>query len=162
MPNVYPFRALTYTTGADQSNFVAPPYDVLDASGKERLLKKDARNVVAIDLPHTPAKELGPASAYEAAAKQLRDLLEAKVLKKSMLPSMFAYCQTFKSADGSKSVRRSGMCCTVETVPFGPRVGGGILPHEETFSGPKEDRMALMKATSTQMSPIFGLHADDL
>lgn len=162
MPNVYPFRALTYTTGADQSHFVAPPYDVLDAAGKERLLKKDARNVVAIDLPHTPAKELGPSSAYEAAAKQLRDLLESKVLKKSMLPSMFAYCQTFKSADGSKSVRRSGMCCTVETVPFGPRVGGGILPHEETFSGPKEDRMALMKATSTQMSPIFGLHADEL
>jgi len=65
MPNVFPFRALTYTTGSDQSHFVAPPYDVLDAAGKERLLKKDARNIVAIDLPHTPAKELGPTSAYE-------------------------------------------------------------------------------------------------
>jgi len=36
-----------------------------------------------------------------------------------------------------------------------------VLPHEETFSGPKEDRMALMKATHTQLSPIFGLHADE-
>jgi uncharacterized protein (DUF1015 family) len=53
------------------------------------------------------------------------------------------------------------MCCTVETVAFGPRHGGGILPHEETFSGPKEDRFALMKATRAQLSPIFGLTPDD-
>jgi uncharacterized protein (DUF1015 family) len=53
------------------------------------------------------------------------------------------------------------MACCVETVPFGHRAGGGILPHEETFSGPKEDRLALMKATAAQLSPIFGLHADD-
>ncbi|MEZ6318380.1 MAG: DUF1015 family protein [Phycisphaerales bacterium] len=38
---------------------------------------------------------------------------------------------------------------------------GGILPHEQTFGGPKEDRMALMRATACQTSPIFGLHADE-
>jgi uncharacterized protein (DUF1015 family) len=45
-------------------------------------------------------------------------------------------------------------------VPFGPREGGGVLPHEQTFSGPKEDRFALMQATQAQLSPIFGLHVD--
>ena len=53
------------------------------------------------------------------------------------------------------------MACTLETVPFGPRAGGGVLAHEQTFSGPKEDRLALMKATRAQLSPIFGLHADE-
>ena len=52
------------------------------------------------------------------------------------------------------------MICTVDTVPLGKRNGGGVLPHEETFSGPKEDRLALMKATGTQLSPIFGMHPD--
>jgi len=37
---------------------------------------------------------------------------------------------------------------------------GIILPHEQTFGGPKEDRLALMKATACQLSPIFGLYAD--
>src|SRR5690606_18674281 len=60
-----------------------------------------------------------------------------------------------------RSFQRSGMACTVEAVPFGPRAGGGILPHEETFSGPKEDRFALMKAARAQLSPIFGLFADE-
>ncbi|MGD9688494.1 MAG: DUF1015 family protein [Phycisphaerales bacterium] len=160
MPSVYPFRAVQFAVGADVSGVVAPPYDVLDAAGKQRLLSRDARNIVAIDLPHTPAKELGPPGAYESAAARLREQMSAGVLRRLEQPAMFAYRQTFKSADG-RETRRTGMCCTVETVPFGPRAGGGILPHEETFSGPKEDRMALMKATRTQLSPIFGLHADE-
>jgi len=160
MPTVYPFRAIQYTTGRDLTKFVAPPYDVLDAAGKQRLLQQDARNIVAIDLPHTPAKELGPPAAYEAAASLLQTWLSGGTLKQLDRPAMFAYRQTFRGADG-RTVQRSGMTACVETVPFGPREGGGILPHEETFSGPKEDRMALMKATRTQLSPIFGLHADD-
>jgi uncharacterized protein (DUF1015 family) len=160
MPSVYPFRALTFDVGQDLSALVAPPYDVLDHAGKARLLAKDPRNIVAIDLPHTPAKELGPPAAYAAAATALADHQSKGVLKRLPSPAMFAYRQTFKSADGTRTVRRSGMACCVETLPFGPRSGGGILPHEETFSGPKEDRMALMKATATQLSPIFGLHAD--
>lgn len=161
MPAVFPFRAVGFATGVDLSGVVAPPYDVLDAAGKARLLAKDARNIVAIDLPHTPAKELGPAAAYAGAADLLRKHLTGGVLKRSERPVIFAYRQTFTGADGKTVVQRGGMACCVETVPFGPRQGGGVLPHEETFSGPKEDRMALMKATRAQLSPIFGLHADE-
>jgi uncharacterized protein (DUF1015 family) len=160
MPQVFPFAAIQYKHGSgDVSSLVAPPYDVLDAGGKRALLAKDQHNIVAVDLPHTPAKELGPAQAYADAAALYRQWLQSGTLSKQT-PAMFAYRQTFHSADG-KSFQRSGMACTVETVPFGPRPGGGILPHEETFSGPKEDRFALMKATRAQLSPIFGLFADD-
>jgi uncharacterized protein (DUF1015 family) len=158
MPAVYPFPAVSFKPG-DASKLVAPPYDVLDAAGKQALLAKDPHNIVAIDLPHTPAKELGPPAAYESAAATYRSLLKDGTLTKQA-PAMFAYRQTFTS-EGGKTFQRSGMACTVETVPFGPRQGGGILPHEETFSGPKEDRFALMKATKAQLSPIFGLFADE-
>jgi uncharacterized protein (DUF1015 family) len=161
MPAVFPFRAVQYKQGSgDVSALVAPPYDVLDAKAKQALLQKDQHNIVAIDLPHTPAKELGPPAAYEGAAKAYRDWLKSGVLSRRSEPAMFAYRQTFTSA-GAKRFQRSGMTCAVETVPFGPRPGGGILPHEETFSGPKEDRFALMKATGAQLSPIFGLFADE-
>jgi len=161
MPTVYPFRAVQFAGMADLSSVVAPPYDVLDNAGKQRLIAKDGRNIVAIDLPHTPAKELGPAQAYQNAARDFKSLLAGGTLQQLERPAIFAYRQTFKDSDGVSTVQRTGMCCCVETVPFGPRAGGGILPHEETFSGPKEDRMALMNATTVQMSPIFGLHADE-
>jgi uncharacterized protein (DUF1015 family) len=161
MPTVHPFRALRYAVGSDVSKVVAPPYDVLDAAGKQRLLAADARNIVAVDLPHTPAKELGPPAAYDAAGATLREWIAKGTLTRETQPAIYAYRQSFRSADGARAVQRSGVAACVDVVPFGPREGGGILPHEETFSGPKEDRMALMRATRTQLSPIFGLHADD-
>jgi uncharacterized protein (DUF1015 family) len=164
MPAVYPFNAVQFNKGkGDVSALVAPPYDVLDAASKGALLEKDGRNIVAIDLPHVPAKELGPESAYRGAADAYRSMLESGDLTRRQTPAIFAYRQSY-TFEG-RSLQRCGVACTVETVPLGPDTdgsrGGGILPHEQTFSGPKEDRMALMKATQAQISPIFGLHPDE-
>ena len=160
MPEVHPFAAVQYRGGrGDVSTLVAPPYDVIDARQKARLLAADSRNIVAIDLPHTPARELGPPEEYRAAAAQYRAWLAEGTLSQRAAAAMFACRQTFEFL--GQRYQRSGMACCVEAVPFGPRHGGGILPHEQTFSGPKEDRLALMKATAAQLSPIFSLHADE-
>lgn len=160
MPAIYPFRAVQYHRGeGDVSKLVAPPYDVLDRTAKDKLLAHDQPNIVAIDLPHTPAKELGPAETYQAAGERYRAWLSNGMLSRRATPAIFAYRQTF--AFQGATHQRCGMACTLDAAPFGPRAGGGILPHEETFSGPKEDRFALMKATRAQLSPIFGLHADE-
>ena len=161
MPQVFPFQPLHYPAGEsrDISAKVAPPYDVLDADDKAALLARDPHNVVAIDLPHVPPKELGPPEAYATAADMLESWAKAGVLTRDDAPAIFAYRQTF-AFDG-QSHQRCGMACTVETNAFGPREGGGVLAHEQTFSGPKADRLALMRATSTQLSPIFSLHPDD-
>jgi len=160
MPAVYPFRAVQYQQGTgDVSTLIAPPYDVLDASQKSSMLKDNPSNIVGIDLPHVPAKELGPKTAYESAGNAFRAMLDAGTLTQRQTPAMFAYRQTFEFE--GKSFQRCGMAATVETVPFGDRDGGGILAHEQTFGGPKEDRKALMEATACQTSPIFGLHPDE-
>ncbi len=160
MPQVYPFSPLQFAAGrGDVSAVIAPPYDVLDEKDKAALLAGDGHNIVAVDLPHVPPKELGPKEAYQTAAATLDRWIETRVLERQETPAIFAYRHTFDF--GGESFQRCGMACTVETLPFGPRTGGGVLPHELTFSGPKEDRFALMQATQAQLSPIFGLHADD-
>ena len=45
----------------------------------------------------------------------------------------------------------------VRLEPFG---SGRIYPHEQTLSGPKEDRLRLYRATGFNLSPIFGLYPD--
>jgi uncharacterized protein (DUF1015 family) len=37
-----------------------------------------------------------------------------------------------------------------------------VLPHERTHSGPKEGRLRLLRATRTQLEPIFLLYEGDL
>jgi len=160
MPAVHPLRAVQYHQGnGDVSKLIAPPYDVLDLAAKDALLKADTHNIVGIDLPHVPAKELGPKDAYENAGKSYRAMLESGILSQRDTPAIFAYRQTY-TFEG-ESLQRCGMVATLDTVPFGNRDGGGILAHEQTFGGPKEDRMALMKALECQSSPIFGLHHDE-
>lgn len=160
MPAIFPFRAVQYHGGrGDVSKLICPPYDVLDAKMKAHLLKHEPHNAVAVDLPHVPAKEAGPPETYLAAASKYGAWVKSGALAKREKPAMFAYRQTFTFR--GREHQRCGLVCTVETLPFGPREGGGVLAHEETFSGPKEDRFALMKASRTQFSPIFGLHPDE-
>ena len=73
MPAVYPFRAVHFAAANSDrlSQLIAPPYDVLDEAAKARLLDRDASNVVEIDLPHLPAKTVGPDETYEQAAADL-------------------------------------------------------------------------------------------
>lgn len=161
MPAVYPFRAVRYAlpgSPADLSALVAPPYDVLDRAGRDALVARSGQNIVTVDLPHIPAKELGPPEVYAKAAATLRSLLSTSSLKQDDRATISVYRQTFQT-DGV-TVQRTGVWCTLDVQEFGRRPGGGILPHEQTFSGPKEDRMALLRATGVQLSPIFGLHED--
>ncbi len=158
MLEVAPFCAIRYEAsrlGGDLSAVLAPPYDVLDQSDKDRLLRGSDRNIVAVDLPHLPCKSKGPAGVYEQSATRLAGWLDDATLRRDPQPAFYVYHQQFEL--GGKSVTRRMFIARVGLQEFS---AGVILPHEQTFGGPKEDRLALMKATRCNLSPIFGLFAD--
>jgi uncharacterized protein (DUF1015 family) len=155
MPSVHPFAAIRYPEG-DQSSLVSPPYDVLNAADKQRMLARNGHNVVAIDLPHLPPKTAGPDPVYEAAGHTLRMWLESGVLKNDPTPALYPYQQTY-TVHGREYQRR-GLFATVRLEEFS--ASSSIHPHEQTFSGPKEDRLKLMRATKCNLSPVFGLYDD--
>jgi uncharacterized protein (DUF1015 family) len=158
MSTIRPIPAIRYATDdnfVDLSSRLSPPYDVLDESDKAALLDRDARNFVAIDLPHTPPKAAGPAEKYAAANKTLRDWLQDGTMVRDAVPQLYVYHQRY-TLSGAEHVRRK-FFARLRLEPFGT---GGVFPHERTFGGPKEDRLALTKATQCNLSPIFGLYED--
>jgi uncharacterized protein (DUF1015 family) len=172
MPTIHPIPAVTYAATqaaatasthapADITPLIAPPYDVLDAAGKARLQARDEHNIVTIDLPHLPAKTVGPQATYDAAADTYRQWLKQGVFTQQPQPAIFVYTQTFTAR--GRTYNRRGLIANLPIQPFGPAPDGqgGIFPHEQTFSGPKEDRLRLMRASRCQFSPIFGLYRDD-
>ena len=158
MPEVAPFRALRYDFDqfkGDLSGVLAPPYDVLDQNDKDALLAKDPHNIVAVDLPHIPPKDEGPQQAYLDAQFNL-DMWSAQgVLVREEEPAVYAYNQTF-DLDGQKHTRHQ-IIVAARLHEFSE---GLILPHEETFGGPKADRFALTKETRCNLSPIFSVYTD--
>jgi uncharacterized protein (DUF1015 family) len=162
MPKIQPIPAISFSAPAtgDLSTLIAPPYDVLDEKSKAALLAKNPHNIVAVDLPHLPAKTVGPDSTYNSAGDLYRAWLAQGILKKASKPALFVYQQTYTAKN--QTFKRRGLITNVAVKPFGKSEDslGGIHPHEQTFSGPKEDRMKLMKATKAQLSPIFGMYSD--
>ena len=159
MPKLLPINAVTYNTDEsnDLSSRIAPPYDVLDEGPKQTLLAKDTHNVVAIDLPVTPPKTVGPDEAYQQAGDTFRAWLEQGVLQRADKPGIYAYEQVYEVA--GQSLARRGLIAGLGVEPFN-RADGGIFRHEMTIAGGINDRYKLMEATKAQLSPIFAIYGD--
>lgn len=161
MPSLFPFNAVRYAPpeSGDVSGKIAPPYDVLDAGPKAALLACDAQNIVAVDLPVTPPKTVGPDAAYTAAGELYRQWLKDGVLVREGEPCVVVYEQEYGPAEGGPRIKRRGLFANLGVEGFN-RPGGGIFRHEMTIAGGIGDRTKLMEATSAQLSPIFGMYAD--
>lgn len=159
MPQVSPFRALRYDAQAvgDLALVVAPPYDVISRELQQRLLDRHPANVVRLDLP---AGESGadPDDRYRQAARSLASWRSGGILHRDPRPGLYVYEQTYRIPGSSVERSQRGIFCRLRLEPFGP--DGGILPHERTMSGPKEDRYRLLRATSVNTSPVVALFDD--
>jgi uncharacterized protein (DUF1015 family) len=156
MAEIQPLRALYYdpAVAGPAADVTAPPYDVIDAEQRAALLERSPYNIVAIDLPQ--GGDGGAADPYAVAAELLADWRRRGVLVRDPEPAIWAQAQEYTAPDGRRLTRR-GFYCRVRIEEYGP---GRIRPHERTHPGPKEDRLALTRATRTNVSPIFSLYSD--
>jgi uncharacterized protein (DUF1015 family) len=132
---------------------VAPPYDVIDAEQRARLLARSPHNVVAIDLPDDPAG----GDPYEHAAATLLTWRDEGVVVQDGEPALWALEQDYTGPDGRRRTRH-GILARVRVEQYG---AGRIRPHERTHPGPREDRLRLTRATRANLSPIFSLYDGD-
>jgi len=151
---IHAFRAVRFVQ-RDISTLVAPPYDVLDTPDKANLLARSPRNIVALDLPHCPAKVAGSQKVYDAAGRMYEDWLADGTLQRDGRASLYVYHQAYEHA-GRRYLRRK-FFARLRLEEFG---AGQVFAHEQTFGGPKEDRLLLTRATRANLSPIFGLYPD--
>jgi uncharacterized protein (DUF1015 family) len=143
---IRPFRALRYSDAAGKlGELVAPPYDVIDARERERLAASSPANAVHLILPKGD-------EPYRVAAALLDDWKKRGWLATEPDAAFFVYAQRFDVA--GKSNERWGLLSALELQPFS---AGIVLPHERTLAAPKADRLKLIRACRTNLSPIFGL-----
>ena len=148
MPRVSPFAALRYDpqVAGPLDALVAPPYDVISDARRAEYLARSPYNVVRLTLPD---------SATDAA----RDLAAWRtdgVLREE--PQRYWWvAQEYTGPDGVARTRE-GLGASVPVTPYEQ---GDVLPHERTHAGPKEGRLQLLRATHTELEPIFLLYDAD-
>jgi uncharacterized protein (DUF1015 family) len=157
MPTVAPLRGLRYDpkhVGA-LSQVIAPPYDVIDAALQTKLYERHPANVIRIELNREEPGDSETSNKYTRAAKFLKEWREQGVVMQEPAAALYVYHQEFE-VEGQKHVRR-GVMARVRLERFGT---GNIHPHEETMSGPKQDRLLLTRACKANLSQVFGLYPD--
>ncbi len=145
MAVVRPFRALRYdeAVAGPLDSLVAPPYDVIGPEQLEELRGRSPYNVVHLTLP----------DSEEEAAASLAEWREAGALVRDAEPACWWLAQEYVGPDGVAR-RREGFVAALRIEPYSERV---VLPHERTHAGPKEGRLRLLRATRTQLEPLFFL-----
>jgi len=148
MAVVRPFRALRYSASAGPlERLVAPPYDVITPEERNRYLALDPHNVVHLTLPDSD----------EQAGRDFAQWRAENVIEREREPAVWGLSQTYIGPDGVERTR-NGLVVALRLEPYEHRV---VLPHERTHAGPKEGRLRLLRATRTQLEPIFLLHDGD-
>jgi uncharacterized protein (DUF1015 family) len=149
VPRFEPFRALRYSPDAPLGDVTAPPYDVLSLDDVDALLSRHEHNIVAVDVP----LERDGADRYRAAAARLRSWVAAGTLVRDPEPSLTLYRMEFTDATGRRRCT-VGVVGALEVVDDG---AAGVLPHERTTPKATTDRLDLTRATSCNLSPVWGL-----
>jgi uncharacterized protein (DUF1015 family) len=133
---------------------LAPPYDVITPAQRDELYGRDLRNIVRIDWGVTyPADIEGVDDQYTRAASFLTSWVELDILVRDAPAGFYVVDHSFQHPDGDER-RRRGVLATVGARPW---ESSDLRPHERTLRGPKADRLALMRATRAQTSPIFAV-----
>ena len=88
-----------------------------------------------------------PGSDYEGAARTFHQWLDDRILEPDPR-SMYVH-----EVDFEGKVRRD-LIAALRLQPYSDRI---VLPHERTHRGPKEDRLALLRATGVSLEPLWFL-----
>ncbi|HEX2057235.1 MAG TPA: DUF1015 domain-containing protein [Actinomycetota bacterium] len=149
MPELRPFHGIRYSSSSDLPKLICPPYDIISPEEQDALHRLHPHNAVHLELAQ------GGRARYAEAGDTFRRWLDDGVLARDDRPSLYVYRQDFVDAGGLRR-RVAGVIGALVLEPFGE--SSGVLPHERTMAGPKEDRLALMRAVRANVSPIYAVY----
>ena len=151
MTEIRPFRALRYDARrVAPDDVIAPPYDVVGADAVAALHARSPYNAAHLENPAGTGDE-----RFTGAKRTLDAWLKDGALVRDARPALYVYEQRAK-IEGRWVSRR---CVFARTRLHRPEEGI-VRPHEMTLSGPREERLRLIRATRTNLSPIFATFLD--
>lgn len=153
MARVLPFRGYRYNPEkvGDLAAVVSPPYDVIPDDVRDALHQRHPFNVIRLILGEDREGDGEAENRYRRASRYFAEWEETGVLRRDPRPAFYIYQQEFSWKRGERRVR-TGLIGAVGLEKYGARI---IFPHEQTFPGPKADRLRLMQSLPVNLEQIF-------
>ena len=157
MADIQPLRGLRFNSEV-QANFaqvITPPYDVISEEAQAKYYARNPYNIIRLELGMHEPGDTSLNNRYTRAAATFAEWRANSILQQETTPCYYLYQQIFTY--NAQTYTRTSLLARVRLEPWSARI---VLPHEHTMAKPKDDRLKLLRACATNLSPIMSLYND--
>jgi uncharacterized protein (DUF1015 family) len=158
MAQVYPFRAFRYNPAcAPFERVLTQPYDKISPTMQEKYYAADPHNLIVVEKGHGYPSDTPQNNVYTRAATAVEDWVHKQVVAQDPAPSFYAYTQEYTVPGTEERRTRRGFIGAGKLEEYS---AGIVFRHEQTLSGPKADRLELLRHTKIHTGQLFMLYSD--
>jgi uncharacterized protein (DUF1015 family) len=158
MAQVYPFRAYRYNPAhAPLDRVLTQPYDKISQGMQEKYYASDPHNLIAVEKGRVSPDDTQQNNVYTRASAAVESWIRDNTVAQDAAPSFYGYTQEY-TVPGSSEIRtRRGFIGAGKLEDYSAEV---VFRHEQTLSGPKADRLELLRHTRMHTGQLFMLYSD--
>jgi uncharacterized protein (DUF1015 family) len=158
MAQVFPFRAFRYNPArAPFERALTQPYDKISPAMQEKYYAASPHNLITVEKGRSFPGDTAQNNVYTRAASALEAWIHNHILEQDSAPSFYAYTQEFTLPGSQDRRTRRGFIGAGQLEEYS---AGVVFRHEHTLSGPKADRLELLRHTKTHTGQLFMLYSD--
>jgi len=122
-----------------------------------RYLAESPYNLVRVILGERRDSDTESDNVYTRGARHFEDWIREGILAQDATPAFYAYFQDFDVLDSGERLTRKGFIGLGKVEDYS---AGIVHRHEQTLSGPKKDRLQVLRHTRAHFGQIFMLYPD--
>jgi uncharacterized protein (DUF1015 family) len=158
MAEIFPFQAYRYNAArVNPAKVLTQPYDKITPAMAEKYAAASPYNLIPVEKGKSLPDDMPGNNVYTRAAMALEDWIRAGVIVRDATPSLYAYFQEYTVPGNHDRCIRKGFIALGRVVDYS---AGVVFRHEQTLSGPKADRLELLRHTKTHTGQLFMLYSD--
>jgi uncharacterized protein (DUF1015 family) len=158
MAQVFPFRAYRFNPSlAPFDRVLTQPYDKISPERQTEYYAMHPQNLIAIEKGRVFPDDSPQNNVYTRAAAKVDEWIREHIILQDTAPAFYAYTQEF-TVPGASEIRTRR--CFIGAGRLEEYSAGVIFRHEHTLSGPKADRLELLRHTRMHTGQLFMLYSD--
>jgi uncharacterized protein (DUF1015 family) len=158
MAEIFPFHAYRYNPERVKLADVATqPYDKITPAMQERYATLSPNNLIAVEKGKPSPKDSPADNVYTRAEQALERWIRDGILRRDSRPGIYVYFQDYTVPGTTERRTRKGFIALGRLEDY---AAGVVFRHELTHTGPKADRLELLRHTHTHTGQLFMLYSD--
>jgi uncharacterized protein (DUF1015 family) len=158
MAQVFPFRAFRYNPAhAPFESVLTQPYDKISPAMQEKYYAASPHNLIAVEKGRVHAGDAPGNDVYTRAGTAIAEWIRNGSVARDPADSFYAYTQEYTAPGTSERQTRRGFIGAGRLEEYS---AGVIYRHEHTLSGPKADRLELLRHTRMSTGQLFLIYSD--